>query len=591
VRGIYEVTIDLASASARTAPCRNVPLSYRHYGGARRVDSSRRDLIAKAAASLGAFTGTLPSAAAPGVKPVSAPTTRGQRRGSTANSNSVPVLDVTLPPFSCVGDGVTDDTAGMQAALNAFATASRSGQSVKVYVPSGTFLVSAMLEVLNARGGIIVGDGKLQTIIQGGPGTTGREAVLRLTNCQNVTCQDFTIRSQGGGPNGAAACWQSYGDANRPGFSPTANRCERVSTDSSKIGFATGNAGGRTIYPGNQSDQNNDNVKLIACTVLNATVAAVQVVGRNSLCHDLISCDFHSLAVGISMPAGGSFRMIGGSLNCGTWDLDVAGLFEHTCTIVGTYAESGAAFLRADGSLEQSLQATNFVLRAFGFDKKGGPQGGPQGPLAKLIDFTGTRALITLHGCELSSGAGVGELALFLKDSNPHAAPTSQIALHDCYLGADEFILDRFTLIDAFSRWTASGRPAPTETLLNGATVIQWSAGNAFSPTGTQYKQASMRGVRSIAGVGAKPGLNLCNVATLAGGKGPCLSVPFPGGAELDTNYSVVVTPTASTGKPAAHSWRVQSIDKSTTGFTITTEADPGAGNSVTFDWQLMRWG
>jgi hypothetical protein len=263
------------------------------------------------------------------------------------------------------------------------------------------------------------------------------------------------------------------------------------------------------------------------------------------------------------------------------------GQFEHTTTIVGTYAEGGAGFLHADGSLDESLQATNFVLRAFGFDKMGGPTGTP----GKLIDFTGVRAFISLHGCELSPGAGVGAMTLYLQDSNPRAPATSQLALYDCYIGADECTLDRFTLIDQFTRWTASGHPSPTETLLNGATVIEWSAGNAFSVAGTQHKQGSMRGVRSIGGVGAKPGLNLCNVATMVGGKGSSMSVTFSGGPEVDTNYSLVATPTASTGTPAFQSWRIQSITKSTTGFLLTTEADPGPGSSVTFDWQLMRWG
>jgi hypothetical protein len=560
---------------------------------ARPVSSSRRGLIAQAATSLGALAlgcgpGTALSAVASGNPPLPNVQKGGaRRRGSNANSSSVAVLDVTAAPFSCVGDGVADDTAGMQAALNAFAEATRAGRSVRVHIPAGMYVVNAMLEISNARGGIVSGDGKLQTIIAGGAGTTGRDAVLRLTNCQHVTCQDFTIVSQGGGPHGATACWQSYGDANRPGFAPNANFCARVSTDASKIGFATGNAGGLAMWPGNKSDGNNDNMRLFECTVLNSTVAAVQIVGRNSLCHDFISCDFNSLGVGISMPAGGSFRMIGGALNSVTWDLDVAGKFEHICTIHGTYAESAAGFLRADGSLDQSLQATDFVLRAFGFDKMGGPSGTP----GKLIDFTGVRAFIALHGCQLSPAASAGSMTLYLKDSNPHAQATSQLALYDCYIGADECTLDRFTLIDQFTRWTASGHPSPTETLLNGATVIEWSAGNAFSVAGTQHKQGSMRGVRSIGGVGAKPGLNLCNVATMVGGKGSSMSVTFPGGPEVDTNYSLVATPTASTGTPASHSWRIQSITKSTTGFVLTTEADPGPGSSVTFDWQLMRWG
>jgi hypothetical protein len=509
----------------------------------------------------------------------------GAASGSAATPRSL-WLDVKAPPFACVADGVADDTRGIQAALDAFAAATRAGLSPRLYLPAGIFRVSSMLTLANARGGIIAGEGQLQTILQAAPGTTGNPALLRLVNCQNVTCQDFTMRGLGG-KSGPVACWESYGDASLPGFSPTANRCERVSTDTSQIGFATGNAGGLVRYPTNRSDQNNENVKLIACTVLNSTLAAVRFVGRNSLCHDLVSCDLNSLGAGISLPSGGSFRMIGGSLNATTWDLDVAGFFEHQSTIVGTYAESNAGFLRADGSVPREDLATNLVLRVFGFDKKGFPKG----PGARLIDFTGTRASISFHGCELSPGAAPGQLTLSLTESNPECGAPSVVSFHDCDVGADEFALDRFTLIDAFSRWTASGHSTPSEDLRNGASVVQWSAGNAFSPTGTQYKLGAMRGVRSIGGAGAKPGLNLCNVATLVGGKGASVGVTFPGGAEVDTNYSIVVTPTTTTGTPAPHSWRLKGVTKGTTGFTLTTEADPGAGNSVSFDWHLMRWG
>jgi hypothetical protein len=194
---------------------------------ARPVSSSRRGLIAQAATSLGALAlgcapGTALSAVASGNPALPNVRKGGARpRGSNANSSSVAVLDVRAAPFSCVGDGVADDTAGMQAALSAFAEATRAGRSVRVHIPAGRYVVNAMLEISNARGGIVSGDGKLQTIIAGGAGTTGQDAVLRLTNCQHVTCQDFTIVSQGRRDNTARP---RVGKATRtrtgPGFAP-----------------------------------------------------------------------------------------------------------------------------------------------------------------------------------------------------------------------------------------------------------------------------------------------------------------------------------------------------------------------------------
>lgn len=58
---------------------------------------------------------------------------------------------------------------------------------------------------------------------------------------------------------------------------------------------------------------------------------------------------------------------------------------------------------------------------------------------------------------------------------------------------------------------------------------------------------------------------------------------------ELSTAYNVVVTPVAFTGTPAAGSYDVTKIDKTVSDFTVTFAVAPGAGNSITFDYQLRR--
>jgi hypothetical protein len=56
-----------------------------------------------------------------------------------------------------------------------------------------------------------------------------------------------------------------------------------------------------------------------------------------------------------------------------------------------------------------------------------------------------------------------------------------------------------------------------------------------------------------------------------------------------DTQYRVYAVPSVLTGTPDAGSWRVKSITKTTTGFTIAVEAAPGSGNNVTGDYVVYR--
>src|SRR4051812_12249436 len=56
---------------------------------------------------------------------------------------AAPPVDVTNARFGGVGDGVHDDTAAIQAALDA----ARAGGGGAVFVPAGTYLVTADLSI------------------------------------------------------------------------------------------------------------------------------------------------------------------------------------------------------------------------------------------------------------------------------------------------------------------------------------------------------------------------------------------------------------------------------------------------------------
>ncbi len=95
-----------------------------------------------------------------------------------------------------------------------------------------------------------------------------------------------------------------------------------------------------------------------------------------------------------------------------------------------------------------------------------------------------------------------------------------------------------------------------------------------------------MLGVRSISQTTTQA-WNLRGSFTISGMNTVATIALYP--KETDTEYFLTVTPTTAVGNPATGSNRILSISKDTKSFAVQVEAAPGKGNSVTFDWHLIR--
>lgn len=130
--------------------------------------------------------------------------------GAQARSAQDKLRDIiSVKDFGAVGDGVTDDTAAIQAAINACA-GTTVGTAKTVYFPAGDYYISAPIEIPNYTS--IIGDGpsKSRINLQGKPYTSHI-----FTNADPVTwgwlsIQDFGFRGGSYGLLNASASQESW---------------------------------------------------------------------------------------------------------------------------------------------------------------------------------------------------------------------------------------------------------------------------------------------------------------------------------------------------------------------------------------------
>jgi len=58
---------------------------------------------------------------------------------------------------------------------------------------------------------------------------------------------------------------------------------------------------------------------------------------------------------------------------------------------------------------------------------------------------------------------------------------------------------------------------------------------------------------------------------------------------QVDTSYRVIIQPISFTGTPATNAFLLKTKTYTTDDFTAIMLAAPGASNSITFEWQLIR--
>jgi hypothetical protein len=295
--------------------------------------------------------------------------------------DSSPSRLIDVKAYGAKGDGSADDTAAIQAALNAM-QASRG----HVYLPSGTYKVSATLTVTNKEGFRIEGAHATTTALQPTADLGGRP-VVKLTNNHDGSLENFRIFGLSGSAPSAAVNFHRVASG---GYSGTNMRLSNLI-----LGSDSTNSLVNGVRYTADADSNNDLSTLENLRISNFTGAAVSIEHSNSLGHRIIGGIFQYGPTGVKT-AGGSFVMMGTwlTINAGGYDFDIAtGTQEYANEVIGVFSEGRSNILRAAPN-------ANTRIAFIGYHKKGSTAS------ATIIDFAGTGAsTFTMSHSVLNLGA------------------------------------------------------------------------------------------------------------------------------------------------------------------------------------------
>jgi hypothetical protein len=267
--------------------------------------------------------------------------------------------------YGATGDGSTDDTAAIQAAIAALAieaAGSTGTYAGTLYVPDGTYKITDTLVLASLRGFRIAGAGGASRFVWTANAPT--KAVIEMLDCRNSTIENINITCTGGSGAGALALIQmsSTSASGVPRFNAFRDIFMTGGLNNVKIGGSTG-----------ATDANNDFMLWENVEFNNYAEAGVEMSAESQAYNYLfLNCGFngdgatskYGIDQGANVSAG--LQVIGGAIASHT----VAGLrlarSGQPHLIQGVNDEGNKKFLIASALTEISI--TSCRLSASGVD-------------------------------------------------------------------------------------------------------------------------------------------------------------------------------------------------------------------------------
>jgi hypothetical protein len=123
---------------------------------------------------------------------------------------SSPSHFVDVKQFGAAGDGVTDDTTAIQAAMSQLTNTT----GMTLYFPPGTYMISQWVQVQLATDFEIRGYGAILRVKSGTPNNNALYENLRISGCQRWKLLDLTLDGNSANRGGADAIYLAF--ANGP---------------------------------------------------------------------------------------------------------------------------------------------------------------------------------------------------------------------------------------------------------------------------------------------------------------------------------------------------------------------------------------
>ena len=245
---------------------------------------------------------------------------------------------VSVTDFGAVGDG-SDATAAIQAAVNSVGSSSDT-----IYIPAGTYAISAPIVITNTRGVRIVGDGIYATKLQP-TAAVANQAVLHFINDIDDAVESLSIFGLTG--NAPAAGIQTE--------SVAGNFATHLTVTDVEIGSSTPNSivdGIKFSAATASADYNNELGIFENVVITNFSHSGYSFLHSNALCHNIIGGTIANGPIGV-LAETGSFKMVGTHLeNLSDVDFDFenpmyAGeIYQHPIQIGDVSSDGGQAILR-----------------------------------------------------------------------------------------------------------------------------------------------------------------------------------------------------------------------------------------------------